>query len=101
MPDQSPRDDLESLAYVLIYLLRKGHLPWDYLLMVSDDVTRPSHTILSLLAKSKLAFCNHKADLGLPYPFQEFLCYARSLRYNDTPDYDRFKKAFGQLAETG
>lgn len=95
--EQSPRDDLESLAYVLIYFLCQGCLPWNCLMALSDEAQRPSQDFLSLLAQYKRSVC--KNGKGLPSTYREFISHARSLAYGDIPDYDRFKRAFRQLAE--
>lgn len=98
LSEQSPRDDLESLAYVLIYFLRQGRMPWDNLALLPADA-KPSYMYLSLLAIRKLNVCNDKAGLRIPSTFQEFLDHARSLNYGDIPDYDGFKRAFREVAE--
>lgn len=58
----------------------------------------PSQEFLSSLARCKLDACNDEGDLGVPSIYRELLFHARSLAYSDIPDYDRFKRAFGQLA---
>ena len=76
----SRRDDLESIAYVLIYLAL-GKLPWQSLPKCSN----PHAKILQKKKKvSENALC-----AGLPVCFYNFLTYAKSLKFDETPDYDR------------
>ncbi|KAI6019028.1 kinase-like domain-containing protein [Pisolithus microcarpus] len=77
------RDDIESLAYTLVYLLR-GSLPW-----FSNANTSLSSNVI----------CNLKHDTavetlcdGLPVEFVTFIKYSRSLAYGARPDYDYLKK---------
>lgn len=98
LPEQSRRDDIESLAYVLLYFLRQGCMPWNCLALLPAG-TRPSKVFLALLAQRKQNVCNNISDLEVPSIYQEFLDHARSLAYSDIPDYNRFKQAFRQLAE--
>ncbi|KIK11847.1 hypothetical protein PISMIDRAFT_121957, partial [Pisolithus microcarpus 441] len=76
-------DDIESLAYTLVYLLR-GSLPW-----FSDANTSLSSNVI----------CNLKCDTmvetlcdGLPVEFMTFIKYSRLLAYGARPDYDYLKK---------
>lgn len=66
-------DDLESLAYVLIYFLR-GLLPWQGL---SRD----------LIAKSKQETSTSDLCHGLPVELHALLNYSHSLSFDDKPDY--------------
>ncbi|KIK12186.1 hypothetical protein PISMIDRAFT_121318 [Pisolithus microcarpus 441] len=77
------RDDIESLAYTLVYLLR-GSLPW-----FSDANTSLSSNVI----------CNLKCDTmvetlcdRLPVEFMTFIKYSRSLAYGARPDYEYLKK---------
>ncbi|KAI0244951.1 kinase-like domain-containing protein [Lactifluus subvellereus] len=70
----SRRDDLESLAYVLIYLLR-GSLPW--INMGSMDV------VLQL----KQQTTPDELCSGLPTCFKSILEYSRALPFTTKPDY--------------
>jgi hypothetical protein len=82
----SRRDDMESLAYILIYFLR-GSLPWTSLR--SDD--------RDLILQSKRATSVDDLCTALPSEFASFLAYTRSLAFEDKPDYDRFRKIFEAL----
>ncbi len=93
--EQSRRDDLESLGFVLVYFI-KGFLPW--------QGARPHETKEDLY----LRISNHKESLpipqlcvGLPPCFCEFLLYCRNLGFTATPNYDYlrglFTKSFDEL----
>ena len=77
------RDDLELLAYILIYFLR-GHLPWQGL--ESDD-----------LVECKLATPAQSLCHGLPMEFYTFLEYCHSLPFDSKPDYSYLYGLFDDL----
>jgi serine/threonine protein kinase len=77
------RDDLESLAYVLIYFLR-GSLPWQGLDFEGRDQ----------IVENKQQNPTHELCKGLPQEFHTFLEYARSLSFNDKPNYDYLRRLF-------
>eukprot|EP01104_Vermistella_antarctica_P010135 TRINITY_DN2676_c0_g7_i1.p1 TRINITY_DN2676_c0_g7~~TRINITY_DN2676_c0_g7_i1.p1 ORF type:complete len:375 (+),score=89.49 TRINITY_DN2676_c0_g7_i1:394-1518(+) len=88
--EQSRRDDLESLGYILLYFCR-GALPWQGLKAqtkkqkyerISD---KKMSTPVELLCK------------GFPSEFSNYLNYTRSLRFADKPDYAYLRKMFRDL----
>jgi serine/threonine protein kinase len=78
------KDDLESLAYVLIYLLH-GALPWQGL-GSSFDILEMKKRILAR------DLCH-----GLSVEFCSFLEYCRSLPFDHKPDYEHFINIFNSL----
>lgn len=78
------RDDLESLAYILAYLAR-GSLPWEGL---ADP---------ALVAQRKLDCSAEELCSGLPNEFAAFLSYARSLPFEDKPEYAYLSGLFDRL----
>jgi casein kinase 1, epsilon len=78
------RDDLEALAYVLIFLV-KGSLPWQGLRAASTKEKQ------ELIYQQKL-----KADLkaDLPAAYQKLLSYARTLSFAEWPDYKMLRQLF-------
>jgi serine/threonine protein kinase len=76
------RDDLESLAYILIYFLC-GFLPWQGL---EEGIF-----------ESKKRITTHKLFQGLPMEFRTFLEHCRSLAFEAKPDYDHFRNLFNNL----
>jgi serine/threonine protein kinase len=88
--EQSRRDDLESLGYVLLYFNR-GELPWQ-----------------GLKARTKMErynrICEKKTSTGIktlcegfPTEFATYLNYTRSLGFEDKPDYQYLRKLFRDL----
>lgn len=75
------RDDLESLAYILIYFLR-GDLPWEGL---ADT---------ELVAQQKSERSAAELCHGLPIEFATLLDHARSLQFEDKPDYSYLSGLF-------
>ncbi len=76
------RDDLESLAYILIYFLH-GFFPWH----------GPRKDILAL----KQGITSHDMLCDLPGEFHTFLEGCRSLEIHDKPNYDRYRNLFNNL----
>ncbi|KAK4418413.1 Casein kinase-like protein 11 [Sesamum alatum] len=88
--EQSRRDDLESLGYVLMYFLR-GSLPWQGLKAGTkkqkyDKISEKKMlTPIEVLCKS------------YPSEFISYFHYCRSLRFEDKPDYSYLKRLFRDL----
>jgi serine/threonine protein kinase len=82
--EQARRDDLESLCYVLIYLL-KGQLPWQGL----QARTRKEKYDRIMEVKMNTPLNVLCADL--PDEFEQFLQSCRTLRFTDAPDYEHLK----------
>ncbi|KAJ3086173.1 casein kinase I [Quaeritorhiza haematococci] len=88
----SRRDDLESLAYVMIYFL-KGCLPWD--VVKNHESKRGMRRIGRMKRKmGVLELCN-----GLPEGFASFLAYVRGLQFDQTPDYDYLRRSLNRVLE--
>lgn len=88
--EQSRRDDLESVGYVLIYFL-KGRLPWQGL--VSDK----KHHKYDRIKDKKLSTSVAGLCKELPYEFELYMNTVRSLRFADHPDYGYLRKMFRDL----
>ena len=82
--EQSRRDDLESIAYVLIFFL-KGYLPWQG--MKGGD---KYHRIM----EKKLQIPTEILCLGLPEEMTVYMNYVKNLRFEDRPDYDFLRGLF-------
>ena len=83
--EQSRRDDLESLSYTIIYLL-KGNLPWIGLKVKNKN--EKIEKIMNMKMYSKLdEICD-----GLPKEFAIFLQYTRDIGFNQTPNYNFLRK---------
>ncbi len=88
--EQARRDDLELLAYVLMYFLR-GALPWQGL--KADTKKRKYDGIM----EKKMTTPTDLHCLGFPSEFGIFLNYTRALRFDDKPDYSYLRKLFRDL----
>ena len=79
--EQSRRDDLESLAYTLIYL-GTGTLPWKGLKSKGKDEK------YSKILTKKMNSKSEELLKGLPNEFMSFLQNVRDLQFDQKPDYD-------------
>jgi serine/threonine protein kinase len=85
------RDDLESLAYILIYFLR-GSLPWQSCHQEGCQDVKEDFVL-----KLKQQINVHDLCHNLPVEFRKFLEYARSLSFDDKPDYNYLYDLFDGL----
>jgi len=88
--EQSRRDDLESLGYVLMYFNR-GQLPWQGL---KANTKKEKY---NRIAEKKMStpveiLCKH-----FPTEFATYLNYCRALRFDDKPDYAYLRRLFRDL----
>ena len=85
---QCRRDDLESLGYILVELL-KGKLPWKgkgKMGMTPEEKKE--------FAKLKQSISAENLCEDLPIQMKEYINYCRNLEYEDIPDYEMLKKLF-------
>jgi len=88
--EQSRRDDLESLGYVLMYFNR-GSLPWQGLKAVTKKQK------YDRISEKKMSTPIDVLCKGFPLEFATYLNYTRSLRFEDKPDYPYLRKLFREL----
>ena len=88
--EQSRRDDIEGIAYNLIYFA-KGKLPWQG---VKTKNKKEKHKKIMEL---KEEYNPDKLCEGLPEEFPTLLKYARKLDFEEKPDYKNIKIMFKQL----
>lgn len=86
----SRRDDIESLAYVLLYF-GHGSLPWQGCKAATRRETH-DHILAKKIATSTEDLCS-----GLPQEFATCLEYARSLTFYEKPDYNYLRRIFRGL----
>ncbi|KAL7714709.1 non-specific serine/threonine protein kinase [Entamoeba marina] len=87
----SRRDDLESLGYLFIYLL-KGELPWQDLQPTLDGRYSNIGEMKVKLPLSDL--CGE-----LPTEFSSYILYCRELQFNQKPDYLGLRLMFKRLLQ--
>ncbi len=91
--EQSRRDDLESLGYVLVYLL-KGSLPWQG--MVAKTKEEKYAKILS----KKINISTEKLLKNYPQELIDYLKYCKMLQYEQDPDYEYLMGLFKNAITT-
>ncbi|XP_065313646.1 uncharacterized protein LOC135922996 isoform X2 [Gordionus sp. m RMFG-2023] len=91
--EQSRRDDMESLGYVLLYFI-KGFLPWQGLKAVNK---RQKYEMImeKKISTNIVELCNE-----LPKEFFNYVNYCRHLHFEEMPDYLYLKKMFRTLGHS-
>ena len=86
--EQSRKDDLESIGYTLIYLL-KGFLPWKEFENKTDKLEK----IYELKKKISLTrLCKY-----LPEEIKNYMEYCKDLSFEQEPNYDYLRGLFKQI----
>ncbi|XP_077980011.1 casein kinase I-like isoform X3 [Glandiceps talaboti] len=88
--EQSRRDDLESLGYMLMYY-NLGSLPWQGLKAATK---RQKYERIS---EKKMSTPIEILCKGFPSDFATYLNYVRSLGFEDKPDYSYLRQLFRNL----
>ncbi|CAE8596247.1 unnamed protein product [Polarella glacialis] len=88
--EQSRRDDLEAIGYMLMYFNR-GSLPWQGLQAGTKE--EKYHMIMECKKNTSVEdLCK-----GYPTVFASYLNYNRALRFQDRPDYAYLRRLFKDL----
>ena len=81
--EPSRRDDIESLGYILVYFF-KGKLPWSYMpINTKDDIEKIKDIKINTSVET---LCE-----GCPKEFKDFINYARNLKFEEKPNYDKLR----------
>lgn len=88
--EQSRRDDLEGIAYVLLYFLR-GSLPWQGLKASTKNKR------YQLIREVKQTTSIENLCKGFPQEFAVYLKYCKGLQFIQKPDYDYVRRLFRNL----
>lgn len=91
--EQSRRDDLEAIAYVLLYLYL-GVLPWQGIKVATkQDKYAKIRERKKNIAIEQL--CKH-----CPPQFASYLSYVRKLKFEDRPDYAALRRLFRDILQS-
>jgi len=88
--EQSRRDDLESLGFVLVYF-NLGQLPWQGL---KANTKKEKY---NKIAEKKMSIPIELLCRYLPTEFCSYLNYCRALRFDENPDYSYLRRLFRNL----
>ena len=89
--EQARRDDIESILYLLIYLLN-GKLPWQGI-QASNKKTKYKKILEKKLNTSIDLLCR-----GIPSDFNMLFEYLKTLKFTDKPDYSYILSLFQKMA---
>lgn len=78
--EQSRRDDIESLGYILIYFLH-GQLPWQ------NQPGSTEEEKYNNITRVKMACTTEQLTRGLPEEFTKYMNYSKNLDFKEKPDY--------------
>ena len=88
--ESSRRDDLISLGYMLIYLLKRN-LPW---ISYSEKLDKEKYKQLLYLKETN--GCNKLFD-NIPKEFEEYINYTRNLKFEQKPNYLYLHSLFSKI----
>jgi casein kinase 1 len=91
--EQARKDDLESIAYLLVYLY-KGKLPWQSI------KHKDKNERYRLIGEMKNTMTEEEICTNMPKEFLVFLKYVRSMDFEDIPPYSALQKMFERLYES-
>ena len=84
---QSRRDDLESIGYLILYLIL-GKLPWQ------GKVSHSKDDKYYKIREIKKQTTPEELCKGLPKQFEDYVKYTRNLEYEANPDYNYLRNLF-------
>ena len=88
--EQSRKDDLESLGYMLVFLA-KQYLPWSDI----ENNNKESRIVQSRkICEKKIKITPEELCSGLPPEFSEYIKYCRKLEFEEEPNYNYIKNLF-------
>ena len=90
--EQSRRDDIEGIGYVLVYFYL-GRLPWQS----KQDKGKPQ---VNKIMEKKLITPPEILCKKMPVEFSFYFHYCRNLKFEDRPDYNTLKTLFADLLST-
>ena len=87
--EQSRRDDLEGIGYVLVYFYL-GRLPW-------QNKTDKGKSLSQKITEKKLTTPPELLCKKMPREFSYYFHYCKNLKFEDRPDYNSLKGMFAEL----
>jgi serine/threonine protein kinase len=87
--EQSRRDDLEGIGYVLVYFYL-GRLPW-------QNKTDKGKPLTQKITEKKLTTPPELLCKKMPREFSYYFHYCKNLKFEDRPDYNSLKSMFAEL----
>jgi serine/threonine protein kinase len=88
--EQSRRDDMESIAYVILYFF-KGKLPWQGL------KCKDKNEKYAKIKEMKMSITPEKLCEGFPIEFARYLNMVKKLGFEEEPAYKEYIKLFTDL----
>ena len=86
--EQSRRDDMEAIGYMLVYFMKGGKLPW---MGLKIDEIRERY---KMIGHKKEEINTTKLCAGIHREFGTYLRYIKTLKFTDKPDYNYLRNLF-------